>query len=166
MRRPVAAAGAGWQPFGEQVASARLVDLLLRLADNSETADGGFRIRFTSDPTCELVVEARRRVESMTNSRGGTSTWPWTPPIVIEEGSVDSDLTLMGIGVLACRYGRPGSNLMFSLDRRRSWIHHHVITYERGFIYTAVREVSPGRLLYVHDAPRMRAVHVDVKRLD
>lgn len=86
--------------------------------------------------------------------------------MTLEVGSVDPDMTLMSHGVLACSYGRPGSNLMFSLDGGRTWGHHTVITSERGFNYTAIREVRPGRLLYVHDAPRMRAVYVDVERLE
>ena len=30
---------------------------------------------------------------------------------------------------------------------------------------TAIREVSPGRLLYIHDAPDLRALYVDVERI-
>ena len=43
--------------------------------------------------------------------------------------------------------------------------HHTVITDSGGFNYTAIREVSPGRLLYIHDAPNMRALYVDVERV-
>ena len=86
-------------------------------------------------------------------------------PRTLEEGSVDADLVYMRDGVLACSYGRPGSNLMFSLDRGRTWTSHHVITEARGYNYTTLREISPGRLLYIHDAPRMQALYIDVKRL-
>jgi hypothetical protein len=55
---------------------------------------------------------------------------------------------------------------MFSLDRGETWVHHHVITELRGYNYTSIQEVSPGRLLYVHDAPRMQALYVDVERLE
>ena len=89
----------------------------------------------------------------------------WTSPIQIEEGSVDPDLVYMSNGVIACSYGRPGSNLMFSLDRGKTWIHHHVLTEARGYNYTAIREISPGRLLYIHDAPRLQALYIDVERL-
>ena len=29
----------------------------------------------------------------------------------------------------------------------------------------SIREVRPGRLLYVHDAPRLQALYVDVERI-
>lgn len=97
-------------------------------------------------------------------SRDGGLTW--TPPRQLEEGSVDADLVYMSNGVLACSYGRPGSNLMFSLDRGQTWVHHHVITEKRGYNYTTIREVSPGRLLYIHDAPHIEALYIDVERLN
>jgi hypothetical protein len=100
--------------------------------------------------------------QSWSNDGGRT----WTAPRRLEEGSVDADLVYMSNGVLACSYGRPGSNLMFSLDRGETWVHHHVITELRGYNYTSIQEVSPGRLLYVHDAPRMQALYVDVERLE
>lgn len=90
----------------------------------------------------------------------------WSPPVTLEEGSVDPDMVYMSNGVLACSYGRPGSNLMFSLDGGKTWRDHRVISEEKGFNYTAIREVRPGRLLYVHDAPRLRALYVDVERLE
>jgi hypothetical protein len=83
----------------------------------------------------------------------------------LEEGSVDPDMVYMSNGVLACAYGRNGSNLMFSLDKGRTWGFHQVITDERGFNYMSIREVRPGRLLYVHDAPRLQALYVDVERV-
>ena len=79
---------------------------------------------------------------------------------------MDPDLVYMKNGVLACSYGRNGSNLMFSLDRGKTWGFHHVFTDIRGFNYTAICEVSPGRLLYVHDAPSLRAHYVDVERIE
>ena len=53
----------------------------------------------------------------------------------------------------------------FSTDRGKTWEQHHVITDAKGFNYTAIREVRPGRLLYVHNAPNMRALYVDVESL-
>jgi hypothetical protein len=90
----------------------------------------------------------------------------WTEPRLLEEGSVDADLVQMSHGVLACSYGRPGSNLMFSLDRGRTWTHHQVITEVRGYNYTAISEIRPGRLLYLHDGGGLQGLHVDVQRLD
>jgi photosystem II stability/assembly factor-like uncharacterized protein len=90
----------------------------------------------------------------------------WTEPVKLEVGKVLPDLVLMSNGVLACSYGRPASCLMFSLDGGKTWPSHHVISEKVGFNYTSIREISPGRLLYVHDAPKMNAVYVDVKRAD
>jgi hypothetical protein len=89
----------------------------------------------------------------------------WSKLTSLEEGSVAPDMVLMSNGVLACSYGRPGSNLMFSTDQGKTWKHHTVITDSGGFTYTAIREVSPGRLLYIHDAPKLRALYVDVERV-
>jgi len=88
----------------------------------------------------------------------------WSEPVTLEEGSVAPDIVRMSNGVLACSYGRPASCLMFSLDDGRTWESHHVITDKAGFNYTAIREIRPGRLLYVHDAPKMSAVYVDVEK--
>jgi photosystem II stability/assembly factor-like uncharacterized protein len=88
----------------------------------------------------------------------------WTEPVKLEVGKVLPDLVLMSNGVLACSYGRPASCLMFSLDGGKTWPSHHVISDKVGFNYTSIREISPGRLLYVHDAPKLNAVYVDVKR--
>lgn len=121
-------------------------------------------VRFSPTEMMSLLrVNGWMPLEQSWSSDGGRT---WTPPRRLEEGSVDADLVYMGNGVLACSYGRPGSNLMFSLDRGETWVHHHVITELRGYNYTSIQEISPGRLLYVHDAPRMQALYVDVERLE
>ncbi len=89
----------------------------------------------------------------------------WSQPINLEVGKVLPDLVLMSNGVLACSYGRPASCLMFSLDGGKTWPSHHIISDRVGFNYTSIREVSPGRLLYMHDAPKLGAVYVDVERV-
>ena len=94
-------------------------------------------------------------------SQDGGKTW--SKPIVLGFGSVDPDVVHMSNGVLACSYGRPGSNIAFSTDQGKTWGYHRVITDRSGFNYTAIREVSPGRLLYVHDAPPLTARYVDVQ---
>ena len=91
----------------------------------------------------------------------------WFAPLHVHvERAQARCVVYMSHGVLACSYGRNGSNLMFSLDKGRTWGFHQVITDERGYNYTAIREVRPGRLLYVHDAPRLQALYVDVERLE
>ncbi len=88
----------------------------------------------------------------------------WSEPAVLEEGSVDCDVAVMHNGVLAASYGRPGCNVMFSTDRGKTWGYHRPISAEGGFNYTTLCEVRPGRLLYVHDAPPLTALYIDVER--
>lgn len=102
------------------------------------------------------------RMKQMFSHDGGKT---WSEPIALEVGKVLPDLVLMSNGVLACSYGRPASCLMFSLDGGKTWPSHHVISDKVGFNYTSIREISPGRLLYVHDAPKLNAVTIDVERL-
>lgn len=90
----------------------------------------------------------------------------WTTPVQMEEGRVLPDLVQMSNGVLACSYGRPASCLMFSLDQGKTWTSHHVISDKVRFNYTSIVEISPGRLLYIHDAPKMTCVYVDVEKID
>jgi hypothetical protein len=89
----------------------------------------------------------------------------WTKPVQMEEGHVMPDLLLMSNGVLACSYGQPASCLMFSLDQGKTWTAHQVISDQVRYNYTSIREISPGRLLYIHDAPKMTCVYVDVERV-
>lgn len=92
----------------------------------------------------------------------------WAPDRMLEEGSVMPDLVLMSHGVLACSYGRPVSGIMFSADGGRSWRKHTVIADRVGFNYTTIREIAPGRLLFMDDArlpgalSRIYGCYVDV----
>ena len=98
---------------------------------------------------------------------GGIS---WQNERMLEEGSVMPDLVQMQNGVLACSYGRPASCLMFSLDGGRTWRDHTVIADRVGFNYTTIREIAPGRLLFMDDAQipgtsaRIYSCNVDVER--
>jgi hypothetical protein len=66
--------------------------------------------------------------------------------------SVFPDLTLMENGVLACSFGRPGCHLMFSVDGiGERWTSRTTIFEGTSTSYTAIREVAPGKLLYIHD---------------
>jgi photosystem II stability/assembly factor-like uncharacterized protein len=100
-------------------------------------------------------------------SLDGGKTWKFER--TLEEGSVMPDLVLMSNGVLACSYGRPVSNLMFSLDGGHTWRDHRVISDRANFNYTAIREITPGRLLYMHDGPipgtlaRINSTYIDVE---
>jgi photosystem II stability/assembly factor-like uncharacterized protein len=88
----------------------------------------------------------------------------WSEPVALEVGKVAPDMVLMSNGVLACSYGRPASCLMFSVDGGHKWSSHHVISDRVGFNYSSIREISPGRLLYLHDGGGLAGVYVDVER--
>jgi hypothetical protein len=90
----------------------------------------------------------------------------WSEPVPLEVGKVCPDLVLMSNGVLACSYGRPASCLMFSLDGGRTWPSHYVVSDRVGFNYTSIREIAPGRLLYLHDAPTLNGLYIDVQRAE
>ena len=60
---------------------------------------------------------------------------------------------LLSNGVLACSYGRPGVNIMFSLDGTgNGWTKHTAIFSGNSTSYTSFAEVAPGRLLLIFDA--------------
>src|SRR2546427_12877350 len=69
---------------------------------------------------------------------------------------------LLSNGVLACSYGRPGVNIMFSTDGTGTrWSHHTSVfsgitavnsTTDKSTCYSGFAEVSPGRLLIIFDA--------------
>ncbi|MGC9318446.1 MAG: exo-alpha-sialidase, partial [Armatimonadota bacterium] len=122
-------------------------------------------VEFLSDTEMTAVLrEATMHPLHQAWSEDGGETW--SEPRVLEFGSVDPDVFLMSNGVLACSYGRPGSCIAFSTDGGRTWSHHRVVTLEPGFNYTAIREVSPGRLLYIHDAPPLTCLYIDVEVVD
>ncbi len=84
----------------------------------------------------------------------------WSPTVKTGVDGVWPDLCLMQSGIVACAYGRPGCNIMFSLDgTAREWSHHTVIIppFERkeqgtwSHSYNAVREIRPGELLYIYN---------------
>jgi hypothetical protein len=114
-----------------------------------------------SDKEQTAVIRGDRDacMKQMFSSDGGKT---WSKPVALEVGKVLPDLVLMSNGVLACSYGRPASCLMFSLDGGKTWPSHHVISEKVGFNYTSIREISPGRLLYMHDAPKLSGMYVDV----
>jgi photosystem II stability/assembly factor-like uncharacterized protein len=144
---------------------------LLRSTDGGETwrhhavvGDGGEPAvaRMTgSEQTAMMRVGPFTPLNQSFSHDGGKT---WGEERRLEVGSVDPDLCWMSDSIPACSFGRPISSLMFSLDRGRTWSSHHMVSDRAGFNYTSIREISPGRLLYVHDAPNLRAVYVDVAR--
>lgn len=66
-------------------------------------------------------------------------------------------LVRMSNGVLVCAFGRPGNNLIFSIDDGKTWGREVAITScdIRTTGYCDLIEVEPGRLLVVYDAFNM-----------
>lgn len=140
-------AGPGDAPWGwegaDEPAVARLPDgeLLCLMRTGSPTGSRGGKAwkAFAAD-----LLEAR--------SRDGGRTWSrrrlWGKPGVMPK------LIQMSNGVLVCAFGRPGNNLMFSLDGGRSWVREMQVTHPdlRTSGYVDALEVAPGRLLVVYDA--------------
>lgn len=112
-----------------------------------------------TEQTAVIRGDRNSRMKQMFSHDSGRT---WSKPVDLEVGKVLPDLVLMSNGVLACSYGRPASCLMFSMDGGKTWPSHHVISDKTGFNYTSIREISPGRLLYMHDAPKMSALFIDV----
>jgi photosystem II stability/assembly factor-like uncharacterized protein len=113
-----------------------------------------------TEQTAVIRGDRNSRMKQMFSRDSGKT---WTQPMELEVGKVLPDLVLMSNGALACAFGRPASCLMFSLDGGQTWPSHHVISEKVGFNYTSIREISPGRLLYIHDAPKMNAMMIDVE---
>jgi hypothetical protein len=116
-----------------------------------------------TEQTAVIRGDRDSQMKQMFSSDGGKT---WSKPVRLEVGKVLPDLCLMSNGVLACSYGRPASCLMFSVDGGRTWPSHHVISDKVGFNYTSIREITPGKLLYIHDAPKMNALTVEVRHAD
>lgn len=118
-------------------------------------------VRLSDSEQCAVIRGDRNsRMKQMFSHDTGKT---WSDPVELEVGKVLPDLVLMSNGVLACSYGRPASCLMFSRDGGKTWTSHHVISEKVGFNYTSIREISPGRLLYIHDAPKVNARYIDVE---
>jgi len=115
-----------------------------------------------SDTEQTAVIRGQRN-SRMLQTFSGDGGRTWSDPVELEVGKVLPDLVLMSNGVLACSYGRPASCLMFSLDRGRTWTSHHVVSEKVGYNYASIQEIRPGRLLYIHDAPGINAVLIDVE---
>ena len=115
-------------------------------------------------PDHEPITTPSREHHSLTSRNPGRRTGSTSKPTELEVGKVLPDLVLMSNGILACSYGRPTSCLMFSLDGGKTWSSHHVISDKVGFNYTSIREISPGKLLYVHDAPAINGRMVEVEK--
>ncbi len=98
--------------------------------------------------------------QPMYQSRSTDQGKTWSKTIPTGVCGVFPDMTLMSNGVLACSYGRPGNNVMFSVDGTgKLWTHHTWIRASDRLLpgqymqftsgYTAIRESGPDELLFV-----------------
>ncbi len=112
----------------------------------------------------------------------------WTEPRVLPSyaASVFPDMVLLSNGVLACSFGRSGDHIIFSPDgsgetwTSKTTLYHDthwpepVATSGTTCGSTDIREVAPGRLLYVYSflenaikpggLSHMKGVFIDVER--
>jgi hypothetical protein len=106
-----------------------------------------------------LVVMRTGGYDPMFQTRSFDDGKTWEAPINLGALSVDPDLCMMSNGVLACSFGRPTVQLMFSLDGSGdTWTAPQTIYSgprvngrENSTCYTGLRQVADGRLLLVYD---------------
>lgn len=106
-----------------------------------------------------LVLMRTGGFEPIYQTRSTDDGRTWSAPQRLDVRSVDPDLCLMRNGVLACSFGRPTVQLMFSLDGSGDeWTAPHTIYAgptvdgkENSTCYTGLRQVADGRLLLVYD---------------
>lgn len=92
-------------------------------------------------------------ITKMLQSTSGDGGRTWKKKLLNRPG-VMPKLLQMSNGLLVCAFGRPGNNLMFSLDNGKSWGAEVEITPAdlRSTGYMDIAEVEPGRLLVIYDA--------------
>lgn len=172
---------------------AKYRSLLVRSTDGGTNWDYYSTMAFSLDAPgegcCEPVIARTSAGELLCVMRVGSNlpmwvcrsanagkTWSDPHELPFYSASVFPDMLLLANGILAVSFGRPGAHIMFSVDgegRRwtlRTTIHDGTNTDA----YTAIREVAPGRLLYVFhenttdgsDQPvnAIRGVFVQVER--
>jgi len=131
-----------------------------------------------------LCVLRRGTAMTLVCCRSSDDGRTWSKAALLPEyaKSVFPDLALMSNGVLACSCGRPDNQILFSVDGTgRAWTSPTVIYTDPHYPnpcstcgYTAIREVKPGRLLYVYSylenaikpgaTSQIRGIWIDVRR--
>lgn len=106
-----------------------------------------------------LVMMRTGSYSAMFQTRSIDDGKSWETPVNMGALSVDPDFCLMRNGLLACSFGRPTVQLMFSPDGSgHLWTAPHTIYsgprlggFENSSCYTGLRETADGRLLLVYD---------------
>lgn len=124
---------------------------------------------------CLMRTEGGRPMYQAFSSDGGKT---WASPAPAGVNGVAPDMHLLSSGVLACSYGRPGVNIMFSAEGTGNrWTNHTSIFTGRSTGYTSFAEISPGRLLLIFDALNfqdapgggpvncIRGVYIDISKV-
>lgn len=122
-------------PSEPAVARAANGDLICMMRTGSQSAQGG------SAGSSEML---------MGRSTDDGATWTLRR---MNRPGVMPKLLRMSNGVLVCAFGRPGNNLMFSLDNGETWIREIALTPPdiKTSGYLDLIEVEPGRLLVIYD---------------
>ena len=131
---------------------------LSTIAYDPEIGGEGFNETVLS-PTSDGGILAMIRVgsgEPMYQSKSKNQGRTWSKPVSVGVAGVDPDMVLLSNGVLACSYGRPGNNVMFSVDGTgRQWSHHIVLRsswFGATGGYTSIREAKPNEILVTFSA--------------
>lgn len=135
--------GTNWQHFSTMAYDPNVVGEGLCEPCVVRLADG--------DLFCIMRSSSGKPTYTVRSSDGG-KTWSTPVKLAPYTASVFPDLVRMSSGILACSFGRPGCHLMFSVDGKgERWTERTTIFEGPSTCYTAIREVAPGRLLYVYD---------------
>jgi hypothetical protein len=130
-----------------------------------------------------LVMMRTGGYDPMFQTRSHDDGKTWETPANMGALSVDPDFCLMRNGLLACSFGRPTVQIMFSPDGSgHVWTAPQTIYSgprvngrENSTCYTGLRETADGRLLLVYDTNspgspweatdnQINAVFIDVER--
>ena len=92
--------------------------------------------------------------EEMFQARSRDLGRTWEPPERLIARGVWPRARRLANGILVCAYGRPGCQLMVSLEGDGTDWQYHPVADDRSRAYSGIAEVGEGEVLYVHDRRR------------